>query len=85
MKEREDISKPFGVQFDGSGLSATLYHMQRGAQSSANNDIPFSYNTEMRRRNRLSDDANLSFSRVVDQLRLVNGSIRDLTVDSEPF
>lgn len=85
IKESEDISKPFGVNSDGSGLGATLYHIKKNASNYRRQDLLSNLSRSGRRRNSTEQNYTNIFKQIVNQLKLVNSSVKDIIVESEPF
>jgi predicted ATPase len=81
IKLPEDSAKPSGIDRDGSGLSATLYAIQRSKEPE---DMgPWGYYAVRPRRPREFSEATLDQLRSF--LRIVNSSISDFSVSNDPF
>jgi hypothetical protein len=82
IKVPEDSAKPSGIDRDGSGLSATLYAIQRSKDPSEERQ-GWPYYVVQPRRPREFSEATLDQLRSF--LRIVNSSIEDFRVTNDPF
>jgi hypothetical protein len=84
VKSREDAVFPAGIQSDGAGTSATLFTLWKIAHRPENRPRP----TRIFQGSATARPLNLTartYNEVVDLLRLVNPSIKDLRIFVDPY